>query len=140
MLKYPCTFASGKCLSTSAASIRRSSTRFGVQSAMFALLSLARVAIEPDAKLSDHLALGPSQTPVVLGGDQHAPFFPALALDLLGIATLAAVTLGESSHDATAAFRVSVLTVGRRNLPALTSRSARAPMIEAGACPSPCRP
>ena len=65
-----------------------------VQSAMGRLRALA---VELVAELADELPLGPGQPLVVERDGQHALFPPAVALDLVGCAPLAAV----AARDAT---------------------------------------
>jgi hypothetical protein len=68
-LKYPYTLTGGMRRSTDAASMSRSSTISGVQSA---IVCLPRLAIEPLAQLPHELALRPGEPLIVGGDDQHA--------------------------------------------------------------------
>ena len=55
-------------------------------------------AIELLTKLADQLTLGPGEATVISGDGKHALFPPALPLDLLGIAALAAAAAGMPLH------------------------------------------
>jgi hypothetical protein len=79
----------------------------GVQSAIRSLPVVRPRPIQFLAELTHQFAFWPGQAMVVDGDGKHALFLPPLALDLLGIPALAAVTYRIPPHATPSAYRVS---------------------------------